>query len=108
MASTTVALDSSVSASVWIRIASVPEVVTTGDAAASTPVAATSSRSWSAVSWVTWSAGRVTRNSAPPVNSMPMSSFWTARPKTEMPMTTAEMAYQSQRRPTKSTETRPS
>ena len=53
--------------------ASWPDVVTTGAAALGIPVPATAARSSSAVSWVTSSAGRLTRYSAPPTNSMPMS-----------------------------------
>ncbi len=50
---TTSALSSSVSGSVWTRIASLPEVVTTGEEASSMPVPATASRRSSAVSWLT-------------------------------------------------------
>ena len=65
------ALSSLVSGSVWTMMPSRPEVVTTGDEALSTPLLATASRTSSAVSWVTWSAGMLTLYSAPPVNSMP-------------------------------------
>ena len=71
MVSTILSFSAPVTGSVCTRIASVPEVVTTGAAAASISVPATASRSWSAVSWLTWLAGREMRYSAPPVNSMP-------------------------------------
>ncbi len=71
IASATVSLSSPSSGSVCTRIASEPDVVTTGDDALSTPVPATAARRSSARSWLTSDDGRLTRNSAPPVNSMP-------------------------------------
>ena len=104
---TSCSLSASSTGSVWTMIASEPDVVTTGALAASTPEPATASRSSSAVSWVTWSAGSVTRYSAPPVNSMPMLRPLDHRPRTATATIRAEMAYQSQRRPTKSIERLP-
>ena len=91
-------LSASSTGSVWTMIASLPDVVTTGcGCAASTPEPATASRSSSAVSWVTWSDGSVTRYSAPPVNSMPMLRPLDHRPRTATATMSAETAYQSQR-----------
>jgi len=84
-----------------------PEVVTTGDEAASTPVLATATRRSSAVSWVTWLEGSETRYWAPPVNSMPQLMPLKTNPEIATSTMTAEMAYQSQRRPTKSIDLRP-
>ena len=57
--------------SVCTRIESLPEVFTIGEDAASMPVSATAVRILSTLSWVTWSAGRLTLYSTPPSNSMP-------------------------------------
>ena len=100
-------LSPTVSGSVWTRIALSPEVVTTGAEAASTPVPATATRRSSAVSWVTWLCGSETRYCAPPVNSMPKFRPLNISPEIATRTITAEMAYQSQRRPTKSNDLRP-
>ena len=59
------------------------------------------------MSWVTLSVGSVTRYSAPPVNSMPMLRPLDTRPKAAIARMTAETAYQTHLRPTKSIERRP-
>ena len=79
-----------------------PVVVTTGELAPSMPVAATASRSLSALSWVTWSDGKLTRYCAPPSNSMPMLRPWKYRPQTASSTMRPEPEYQSHLRPTKS------
>ena len=101
-----------VSGSVCTRMLLSPDVLTIGELAASIPsssaVWATASRTVSTVVWFTWSEETETRYSTPPSNSMPRSSPFQTRPKTATPTMTAEMEYQSTRRPTKSIETLPS
>ena len=90
--------------SVCTTTPSLPWVVTMGDDALSMSESETASRSLSAMSWVAWSFGSVTVNWAPPVNSIPMLSPLTLNPRIAIRTSTPEMAYQSQRRPMKSTD----
>ena len=60
-----------VSGSVSMMMLFLPAVVTTTCWAAAIPVPETSSRSLSALSWVTWPLGMETVNCAPPRNSRP-------------------------------------
>ena len=67
----TSSLWATVSSSVWIRIDLSPAVETTGASAFLMPRSPTTSRSLSALSWVTWDLSRLTVNWLPPVNSRP-------------------------------------